>query len=398
MKKISANYIFPGNSAPIKNGVIKLDNNGVIESVLNPSIDAVNWDEVAIHKGIICPGFVNTHCHLELSYLKGKIAEKTQLHGFVRDIVAVREQFNESERLEAIVRGEQEMIQNGIVAVADISNGNTTFNQKAKAQLHYHTFLEVFGLTPAETTEIMDRAALLKSEYHDQNRISITTHSPYSMSSKLIRIVHELAGNVLTIHNQETRGENELFHTKSGKMYDQLVKMNAAIKDFEPTGKNSLPSYLPKLSDGKKILLVHNTYTSREDIIFARQYVDQIYWCFCPNANEYIEGTQPNYSLFTDEKCTIGTDSLASNWALSILDELKTIAKKNPVLPLQKLIKWATYNGAEFLEFEGLGSIEKGKSPGLNLIENVDLDNLSLTETSTVKPLYTTQQLINLQG
>ena len=60
-----------------------------------------------------------------------------------------------------------------------------------------------------------------------------------------------------------------------------------------------------------------------------------IYWCFCPNANEYIEKKQPNYTLFKNEKCTIGTDSYASNWSLSILDELKTISKSSPKIDLE---------------------------------------------------------------
>ena len=67
MKKISADYIFPGNSVPIKHGVVVINDIGEVLSVLNPEIEEINWDEVEQHEGIICPGFVNTHCHLELS-------------------------------------------------------------------------------------------------------------------------------------------------------------------------------------------------------------------------------------------------------------------------------------------------------------------------------------------
>ena len=77
MKKISADYIFPGNATPIKNGVVAFDTEGTIETVLNPAFDDINWQEVEKLDGIICPGFINTHCHLELSHLKGKIAEET---------------------------------------------------------------------------------------------------------------------------------------------------------------------------------------------------------------------------------------------------------------------------------------------------------------------------------
>lgn len=387
MKKVSANYIFPGNSSPIKNGVIVFNKEGTIEAVLNPDFDEINWNEVEKLDGIICPGFVNTHCHLELSHLKGKITEETELHGFIKEIVSIRDNFTEEGRLKAIEIADKEMLNNGIVAVGDISNGNSTFMLKEKSEIEYYTFLEVFSLNPKIAKNIVERTRSLKEEYHTPKQVSITPHAPYSMSKELMEKVNEDAGEILTIHNQETESENELFLNKSGKLFEQLSSFSEDINSWVPTGKNSLPSYLSSFNSDKRILLVHNTFTHKEDITFAKSYSDNIYWCFCPNANEYIEKRQPNYSLFKKEKCTIGTDSLASNWSLSILDEIKTISKKDPSLPLEQLIKWATYNGAQFLGFNKLGSIEKGKAPGLNLIKDLDLKTLRLTTKSTIKKL-----------
>ena len=382
--KITADYIFTGKGTPIKNGVVIVDDNGKIEAIIDPLKQEKPTGEIIKHKGIICPGFVNTHCHLELSYLKGKINEGTQLHGFVEQLMAIREKATEQERWTSIQLAEQEMVNNGIVAVGDISNGNTSFYQKEKKHLKYHTFVEVFGLEEKDAQQIMDRANSLAKNYFRATRISVTPHAPYSMSKNLMDMVAKQSTELFTIHNQETAGENELFETATGKLYEQLAKFSTAINNWEPTGKTSLTSYLDKLPKNKRILLVHNIYTTKEDIIFARLFSNNIYWCFCPNANQYIEAKQPDYSLFTNEKCTIGTDSLASNWGLSILDELKTISKKNPFIPLEKLIQWATFNGAEFLGFDELGSIAVGKTPGLNLIENLDLENLQLTEESKI--------------
>ena len=385
MKKISADYIFPGNDAPIKNGIVVVGLDGGVLDVLNPEKEAINWDEVELYEGIICPGFVNTHCHLELSYLKEKLPEKKQLPDFVKEIISIRDNFTAQERLDAIIIAEQEMINNGIVAVGDITNGNSTFKIKEKSKIRYHTFLEVFSLNPKVVDEVMDRAITLKQEYHNQNRVSITAHAPYSMSQRLKELVNKMEENIFTIHNQESKSENDLFLTKSGKLYEQLASISEDIKNWIPTGKNSLPSYLSNFNANKKTLLVHNTYTSSEDIDYAKNYSNKIYWCFCPNANEYIEGVQPNYDLFLNEKCTIGTDSLASNWSLSILDELKTISKKNTTISLETLLKWATFNGADFLGFDELGSIEKGKYPGLNLISGTI--DLKLTTKSSVKKI-----------
>lgn len=385
--KVTADYVFPGLGSPIKNGIVVVDDDGRIEALIDPEKDNKPGGEIIRYRGIICPGFVNTHCHLELSYLKGKIAQNTQLHGFVEELMTIRDQVSEQKRWSAIQLAEQEMIRNGIVAVGDISNGNTSFYQKEKKHLKYHTFIEVFGLEEDKAKQIMDSARQLKANYFRSTRVSLTPHAPYSMSSTLLNLVSQEREELFTIHNQETAGENELFRNKEGKLYEQLLKFSEAIKDWQPSGKNSLPSYLDKFPKDKRLLLVHNIYTSKEDIVHARLFSTNIYWCFCPNANQYIEGKQPDYSLFTGEKCTVGTDSLASNWSLSILDELKTITDKNKFIPLEKLIQWATYNGAEFLGFDDLGSIAVGKTPGLNLIENVDLEHLRLLKESKVRPL-----------
>ena len=387
MRKISAAYIFPGNRAPIKNGVVVLDDDGEILSVLNPEADEINWDEVEQYEGVICPGFVNTHCHLELSYLKDQIAEATQLHGFVQELMSKRDAASDKEKLEAIMLAEQEMIANGIVAVGDISNGASTFEQKAKSNIRHHSFVEVFGLDADQAKAHFERVQLLKQTYHDQKRISITAHAPYSLSPKLVELVNGEKDLLMTIHNQETAGENELFSDGEGPLFEQLAQFSDAIKEWSPTGKSSLQSYLHNYTKHKRVLLVHNTFTNKADVDFANNYSNNIYWCFCPNANEYIEEKQPDYKLFLDQKCTIGTDSLASNWSLSILDELITISKKEPSISLEKLIQWATSNGAEFLGFDEFGSIEKGKTPGLNLIKGVDLDKMCLTDRSSVTPL-----------
>jgi len=390
MKKISADYIYPGNTTPIKNGVVVYDVDGKIIDLLNPTETEINWQEVEKYKGIICPGFINTHCHLELSYLKGKIAEKTQLHGFVKDIIALRENFSDEERLIAITLAEQEMIENGIVAVGDISNGSSTFKHKEKSLLNYHTFIEVFGSDPKIAQDAFNHSEAVYNSYFDQQKASITPHATYSVSDNLVDSINAHAikhNSLISIHNQETESENAFFKEGKGAMFDFLNIAEKTNNQFIPTGKNALPSFLGKYKNLNKTLLVHNTFTEKEDIEWAKNYADNIFWCFCPNANQYIEGKQPDYSIFKKERCTIGTDSLASNWSLSILDELKTISKNDPTIPLTTLIKWATYNGAQFLGFEKLGSIEKGKKPGLILIENVDLESFILNQKSCVTVL-----------
>ncbi len=374
MRKISADYIFPVSSDPIKNGSITISEDGTILA-----LESDNNGATEHYSGIICPGFINTHCHLELSHLRSQVNEKTGITGFIKEIIEKRTAFSEGLIERCIVDAEAEMIRNGIVAVADISNNSSTFKQKEKKNLHYHTFIEIFSMDPSKAEETIEKGKKLIAELTTSG--SISPHAPYTMSEELLALINNVAeenNSILTIHNQESEGENELFLYNSGVMFNAFKEMGINTNLMRKTGENSLQSTLKHLNKAKKIVLVHNTFTSKEDLDWIKSnrsdFRSQLYFCTCPNANLFIENKLPNYRLFIEENATItiGTDSLASNWSLSILDELKTITKFYPEIPLQTLLLWATKNGAEFLGQNQLGSIEKGKKPGLNLLKNVD--------------------------
>ena len=83
----------------------------------------------------------------------------------------------------------------------------------------------------------------------------------------------------------------------------------------------------------------------------------------------------PPIELLRGNGCTLvlGTDSLASNRCLRITEEINTIRQNFPSIPLEEILQWATINGAEALGMEqDLGSLEKGKIPGLVQILEVD--------------------------
>ena len=65
----------------------------------------------------------------------------------------------------------QEMIQNGIVAVGDISNSMDSFFHKKDNKLIYHTFIECFGLNEEFAEKIwqkeieLNKDKIFKSQY-----------------------------------------------------------------------------------------------------------------------------------------------------------------------------------------------------------------------------------------
>jgi cytosine/adenosine deaminase-related metal-dependent hydrolase len=389
MKSFKADYIFPVCADPIKNGIVTIDDAGKIISVTdqnNPKITEVPVKKVS---GAICPGFINTHCHAELSHLKGKITGHTGLVDFIKQVQKFRNA-DHSEVLDAAAKADSDMRENGIVAVGDIVNANTTAALKTKSKLYYHSFVEMFGFIPGQAKEVFDKAIDLLNEFKPQP-CSITPHAAYSVSKELFKLVRRYSEdkpNLISIHNQESEEENKFYRYKLGGFNDLYEYFGINISSFKPQARNSLQSIIPLLSNKQDILLVHNTYTNLKDIYFLKRFEHKIHWCFCPNANLYIENRLPKIELFMDQgfNITLGTDSLASNGKLSILNEMRTIQNKYPLLTTASLIEWGTLNGAKYLGIDDeKGTLEVGKTPGLNLITG--MDGLKITPETKVKCL-----------
>jgi aminodeoxyfutalosine deaminase len=369
-KFISANWIFPVTNPAMPNGVLEIDGEGKILQVLTQN-EAKNKGitNIQFFEGALVPGFVNTHCHLELSHLYGKIAEQTGLPAFVKEIVAQRTA-NDEIIFAAMELADIQMYTNGIVAIGDISNQLISKFIKQKSKLYYHTFVEVFGFNrPSEP--IINDAINLRSDFLPL-KSSIVPHAPYSVSADLLKSIalNTREIDILSIHNQETAAENEFFEVGTGDFDLMYQRLNIPKTEVHGNGKNSLNYHLPKLPKNVNTLLVHNTFSSKADVDFAENEHQKLFWCLCPNANLYIENNLPDVDLLSSEnvKLTLGTDSLASNHQLSILSEMK-ILQDHKNVHFEDLLKWASLNGAEFLGIDDqYGSFEVGKMPGINLI------------------------------
>lgn len=373
---ISASYIFPITSSPIKNGVIAINAEGTIQEILTEQ-EAISKGirDIKYYTGLLVPGFINTHCHLELSHLKGKIAKHTGLPGFVQQVIRQR-QAEDAEVLEAMEAADLSMFENGIVAVGDISNKLISRSVKENSDIYYHTFIEAMGFNPVKAAELIKAAVELKHNFAPLPA-SVVPHAPYSVSADLFKEIRNEAeknNDLISIHNQETREENAFFEHKTGSFLELYQFLGLDIDFYQASGKTSLQTYLPGLSPLQKTLLVHNTFTSSADLDFAMDSHQALYWCLCPNANLYIENRLPELEKFltANAKITLGTDSLASNDALSIAEEMKTLQESFKV-PFEQLLNWATINGAEYLGIEDrFGSLAAGKTPGINLMEFTD--------------------------
>jgi cytosine/adenosine deaminase-related metal-dependent hydrolase len=373
-QKFKATQVFTGTQlVDGTNQVLITKADGTVDALV-PISEA--GDDVQQMEGILSPGFVNAHCHLELSHMKGMIPAHTGLQEFVKQIVALRQVDPEAIQA-AIVNAEAEMVANGIVAVGDISNTLDTLKQKAKHNLAYYSFVELYDLDPTRAADKILAGLEIQKQFQENCvRASLVPHAPYSVTNDLWNLLSAHFGiHTISLHNQETPDENDFFKTKTGSFLGMYERTKVNLDFFEATGLSSLQSVLPVFKKAHHGILVHNSFTSAEDIQAVHAAMNNAFWCLCPNANQYIEQTMPPIELLRSEKAklVIGTDSYASNWSLNVLDELKTIQQHQPQIPLAEMLGWATINGAQALQMDKhLGSFEPGKKPGVVLIKDVD--------------------------
>jgi aminodeoxyfutalosine deaminase len=378
-RKFKADHIFTGQSMAPTGSVLITSPEGTIVDLV-PEDEAGENVENAGH--LLTPGFINAHCHLELSHLKNQVAPGKGLINFLLEVVGKRD-FEPATIQEAIQLAEKEMYEAGIVAVGDISNTADTIETKRHSRIAWTNFIEVLSFSDEkaegkliEYSEILKKFRAMEETVPGKDpiyRSNLVPHAPYSISPVSFQMINEAtAGQVISIHNQETPDEDELYKTGKGDFIRFFSFFGPAVSPFPITGKSSLRSVLPFFTKGQTILLIHNTFMPAEDRVFADEYATKwgirIVYCFCPNANLYIENTLPPVSRFLAEKRNIvlGTDSLSSNYQLSIAEEISTLRRRFPEIPLEIMLQWATWNGAKALKRDNtLGSFGKGKKPGI---------------------------------
>jgi len=374
MRKFSAHRICPVTSPPVPFGIVETDDDGTVIRIRETGGNPAEEAGLEFYSGLIVPGFINAHCHLELSHLKGLVPQHTGLTGF---ITAVRDlRASESVRIiEAARSHDQRMFAEGISAVGDICNTTDTAEIKKSSPIRYHNFIELFGLDPATSQIRFDKALLSPSSFLLS---TLSPHSPYSTGItlwELLRAHPELTGRI-SIHHAEGPEEKELLEVGTGPLADSFRRLGFDLSQIPALAKNVfslLDEYLP----GSQTLLVHNLSMETDNLQLSRiTRHESRYFVLCPNSNLYIHNQAPDFMGFAESGLTIclGTDSLAANQALSVLGEMKTIQQVAPDLPFETLLRWGTLNGARALGMEReLGSIESGKRPGLVNISGFNL-------------------------
>ena len=367
---IKADKIFDGNQFLDAGAVLVLnDQNELKEIFYAPLSDNTN---VEYHPGIVCPGFVNAHCHLELSHFLGAIPQHSGLPAFAQKIVQLRAGFQKEVIREQIQIWDRHMYQQGIVAVGDICNTDDTFEVKKNSPIFYHSFIELIGLNHDAAESIFARGILL---YEQLNALGLkgspAPHALYSTSLRLIQLIVEFNNqqqSTTSIHLDESIEEHK-FLDGAPSGFDHLYKHLGIDLSWYQAPKQYGLSLLSGVINHNKWLTVHNTFSPAESLTVKT--ANNAIRCFCPNANLYIENQLPDFKHLTSAAKTfcIGTDSLASNHHLDMVSEMNVLKKYSPFSD-EEILRASTANGALALGLEQrFGKLIPGKNAGLNQLQ-----------------------------
>ncbi|MDD4748324.1 MAG: amidohydrolase family protein [Salinivirgaceae bacterium] len=389
MRKIAATYVFPVTSPPIKYGIVTLNDNDEVVHIKDNGGVMIEEEGCEYYSGILIPGLVNAHTHLELSYLKNYVQPHSGMLEFL-DKMIMRSASDQTTLDDAISFADSKMYAQGVSVVGDICNGSSTVNTKSKSKISYYSFIELLGLNKSDSDHRFQKGVALFNQFRSASlSVSIVPHAPYSVHGDLLsHIALHPESEVVSVHMLESEHASENVSNDKRSFKHFFKAKNILREDYNQT--NNPVEFILDRFKNKQVLLVHNIHATPKDWDYvqaiAKRNALSIFAVTCPRSNEFIHAVLPNYDCWpTEIPVCIGTDSLASNADLSVFNEMVFLKEKTN-LSFETLLKWATINGAKALKMDQrFGSIEVGKTPGLNLISGIDYSKMKITESSSIR-------------
>ncbi len=370
---IRSRFIVPIDAPPIENGALAF-NDGRITAI-GPAVRVGGGPILDFGDAVILPGFVNAHTHLELSLLAGIVPPSSDFTDWLRRLfTARRERLSGEDDIRCSVRvGVDDSLRAGVTTVGDITaTPSWTREVLASSPIRAVSFGEVIaiGVLRGSLPRRLD-AACHPEFAGDRMRIAVSPHAPYTVEPDGFRACARKADEIgisLCIHLAETRAEDAFTRDGAGPLAEHLRNLDIWDEDIPISGCS--PVELTERTGllSKRTLLAHANYvTDAEIFAIARSGASVAY---CPRTHDAF-GHEPHRfpdMLRAGINVCVGTDSLASNPNLSVLDELRFFHLRCPDLPPEKLLDLGTLCGARALGLErDIGSLTVGKFADLTV-------------------------------
>ncbi len=380
----TAKWIIPVTSEIIENGAVVVFNNKILDVGKKKEILSVYHGKItSFDDAIICPGLINAHCHIELSYLKGRISASNKFSEWLKEVISKKELPDRA----LISFNMKLMKKKGICAVIDIGNDPFWLTLASLSEInpqkpninyfiHLNEIIDPKGRL-ANAIPFIPELNTDLNEYEKDFTIGITPHAPYTVHPETFKAIKKIStGNTISsVHLAESGGENELFLNGTGDLVELLELRGHWPLSYLPANC-STTKYLDKLSFfDANTLCVHCIHVSDTDIQILKN--NNVSIVVCPRSNMLLSGKIADIDniLKNQINISIGTDSLASNDKLSIFAEMSSLSSNFPEIDPEIILYMATMGGAKAMKLsDKIGSIEKGKDncifafyPGLKI-------------------------------
>lgn len=345
-----ADWVFTGIGEPIKDGVL-IEQDGIL-------VECAPWKhqqiDVDLGQSLIIPGLVNAHTHLDLGALRGKLQPPAQFTDWLVQVIGYRRRVNGAEWTTSIHEGIQESIRHGTTCLGDISYNGESLDILQSTGLNYLVFRELIGMKRERAELAMDLADDWINNDTNTGGRGLSPHAPYTVSECLLTLLHTCFHQIpMAMHVAETREELQLLNEKAGPFRDFLQNLGVWHPDLL---FGSIDDVIHLLDDLDQAYLIHGNYLTREQWQRLSSTTTVVY---CPRTHAYFgHEPHPYLAMLADGvNVALGTDSLASNPDLSILNECRFLWQRDQGrLDGPTLMKLATKTGKTALHSKGPAS------------------------------------------
>jgi cytosine/adenosine deaminase-related metal-dependent hydrolase len=350
----------PVGRPPIRDGRVAVEDGTVTWVGAAAEAGAPDGDVQDLGRGVLLPGLVNAHCHLELSNLRGRLDRSGGFAHWVEDLVATRGRDGPGPVRAATARGIREMESTGTVAVGDVSNDLTHLDLLARSRLTAVVFHELLGWNPARAAALAAAAdARPPGQRAGGVEVRLAAHAPHSVSPALFAELVKRGGPA-AIHLAESAEEARFLLRGDGAWMRFLEKRGLGDLPFDAPGVSPV-RYLDELGVLRPgLVAAHCVYVDEADR--ARLAARGVHVAVCPRSNLNLGvGIPPVPELLAaGVRLCLGTDSLASVDSLDLIDDAATLHGEFPDVDPAVIVEMATAGGARALGLEGLGTIAPG--------------------------------------
>ncbi|HUJ70842.1 MAG TPA: amidohydrolase family protein [Verrucomicrobiae bacterium] len=362
---LRAKCVLPMDQPPIEDGAVAIEGDTIVAVGKSAEIRAAHSGEVRdLGERVLAPGLINAHCHLDYTRLRGEVEYRGSFTEWILQLVAAKQLHPDKEYVGGIQRGIEWLTRSGTTTIVNIESFPALIDQVVPTKLRVWWCLELMDFNRSEEAKAAATGALEFIATHSVARggFGFSPHAPYTASGELYRLCAQYAygRNIpLTTHLAESEEEDEMIRRGTGHMYDYFTLAGRDMSDCKRAGPTQLMSEYGVL--GPHCIAAHVNYLTPVEVALLKQSGTHV--VHCPKTHRFFNRGMPPLTIWKAQGINVclGTDSMASNDNLSMLDEMQTLGQMFPHMSAEELLEFATVNAAKALnQGEKLGKIAGG--------------------------------------